>query len=155
MRLDELLQIESFQIGDKVFESTLEEDLEINSSNLDYEFCRHPKIMATYGFAYEQALAYSNKLEVDLDRMYAALDHEIRANSAVSGEKVTEKIVENKVKIDDRYMLLQDKLLAAQAQTGLLKAAKDAVIHRKDMIWNVAGLEKALMRADPSMNMRG
>jgi hypothetical protein len=151
MKLEELLQIESFQIGDKTFESTVEDDLNINSSNLDNEFCKHPKLMAIYGFAYEQANSYANKLEVDLERMYAALDHEVRVTSLVNGEKVTEKIVENKIIIDERYLLLQNKLLDAQAQAGMLKAAKDAVSHKRDMIIQIGSLEKALIKSDPTM----
>lgn len=141
----------TFTVGDISYESQLEEDLFVNRADLSNEFARHAERFAFYATAYELSVERYTRLENALKRLYAQLDHEKRLALMNSGVKTTEKMIENSVITDDRYTAGEEEVLDAQKQVGLLKAARDAMIHRRDMLVSLGATYRAEVRADVSM----
>lgn len=141
----------TFTVGDITYESQLEEDLFVNRGDLSAEFARHAERFAFYATAYELAVERLQRLENALKRLYAQLDHEKRGALMSAGVKTTEKMIENSVITDERYIAGEAEVLEGQKQVGVLKAARDAMIHRRDMLVSLGATYRAEVRADVSM----
>ncbi len=139
------------QVGEMTFESKLQEDLFVNRSDLNSEFVRHPERFAFYATCYEIAAAKENNYKVNLERLYAIIDHEKRGELMLAGVKTTEKMVENSVITDERYTALQDDYLQAQKDAAICKAAMHAMQHRKDMLVQLGSAARAEFNADVSI----
>lgn len=77
----------------------------------------------------------------DLECAYAQLDKEYRAT--LSGGKVTEKVIESNILTDARYVAMQNKYLDAVENTGVLRAACEAMRQRKDMLVQLGAQRRA------------
>lgn len=141
----------TFVVGSNEYASKLKEDLFVNRNDLSEAFAQHAERFAWYATCYELSQDKLARLEAELKRAYAVLDHEARGTLAMSGVKTTEKMVENTVITDPRYIELQEEVFAAQKQVGLLKAARDAMIHRRDMLISMGATYRAEVRSDPSL----
>ena len=128
------LQVTEFIIGEMKHPNTLEEDLYINSTNINTEFVEHSQRFAWYATAYELACFEENKLKVELERALAHADSDVRAKAKSAAIKMTEKMVENSVKTHPVVVPIHDEYLEAKRNSGILKAAMNAMIHRKDML---------------------
>lgn len=131
---NDLELFDAFIIGDTSFPNHLKEDLYINQSALSDTFAEHSERFAWYSTAYELALDHEARIKEEFSRLYARLDHATRMEGKNTNTKLTEKMVENTVITHPKYVELQEKYLNAKRNTGLLKSAKDAMIHRKDML---------------------
>jgi hypothetical protein len=60
-------------------------------------------------------------------------------------------MVENTVITHPMYVELQDKYLAAKLNTSLLRTAKDAMIHRRDMLIQLGANYRAEGMSDISL----
>lgn len=143
--------VPTLRVGDMNFESKLQEDLYVNRSDLNNEFIKHPERYAFYATCYEIAADRENNLNVNLERLYAILDHEKRGELAFSGVKVTEKMIENSVITDDRYVALQNEHISAQRDSAICKAAMIAMQHRRDMLIQLGSSARAEFNADVSL----
>ncbi len=143
--------IPTLQVGEMTFESKLQDDLYVDRSDLNNAFIRHPERYAFYATCYEIAAAKENTYKVNLDRLYAILDHEKRGELQMAGVKTTEKMVENSVITDDRYVALQDEYLRASKDASICKAAMFAMQHRKDMLIQLGSAARAELNADVSL----
>lgn len=141
----------TFAVGGLDYESKLADDLFVNRADLSNEYARHAERFAWYATCYELAQDHLARLEADLKRAYAIIDHEKRGELAMSGVKSTEKMVENSVITDPRYVELQNTVFEASKNVGLLKAARDAMIHRRDMLISMGATYRAEVRADMSL----
>ena len=143
--------VPTLQVGELSFESKLQDDLYVNRSDLNSEFIRHPERFAFYATCYEIAAAKENNFKVNLERLYAILDYEKRGELSMSGVKTTEKMVENSVITDDRYVALQDAYMQTQKDASICKQAMNAMQHRKDMLIQLGSAARAEFNADVSM----
>jgi hypothetical protein len=141
----------TFKFGDMEYESKLAQDLFIDRGNLSGEYENHASRFAWYSTAYELAMDAELRLKVDLERGYAQLDAQARASMTAQGLKITEKKVENMVITQQDYVALQDDYLNAKRNTGLLKAARDALIHRRDMLIGLGANYRAETASDLSL----
>lgn len=123
-----------FTIGQTKFPNRLDEDLAVNQSVLSEEFAHHAERFAWYSTAYELAANHEARLKEELARAYAHVDARVREDARGSGVKMTEKAVENTVITHPIYNEVQEEYLTAKRNTGLLKSARDAMIHRRDML---------------------
>lgn len=139
--------VKKFKIGDIEYENMLKEDLYINSTDLSTAYANHSERFAWYATAYELALNHENALKVQLERVHAVLYNEIKTLTP----KMTEKGVEAKILSNEIYATTQDQYLAAKREAGLLKAARDAMIHRKDMLMNAGYNYRAEINSDVSL----
>ncbi|NJL54175.1 hypothetical protein HC928_02665 [bacterium] len=143
--------VPTFVVGSQEYESKLHEDLYVNQSNLAAEYSEHSERFAWYATCYELSIDKLTRLEAELKRAYAIIDAEKRAEMVMAGQKSTEKMVENCVITDERYVALQNEVFEAQRQTGLLKAARDSMMHRRDMLISLGATYRAEVRADMSL----
>ncbi len=100
-------------------------------------------LMMYYGSNFELASAEESALKDTVARAYAVLDPQARAMLQSNGGKVTEATVDATIKAHNEYTDLQAKYLAAKKNTGMWKAARDSVIHRKDMLVQLASNYRA------------
>jgi hypothetical protein len=153
--LAELLEVASFKIAGQDYEIDMEKYLHVDSTNLNYEFERHTKLVAIVGFAHERAMAYAQKLEVELDRIYALCDARARNSAALDGgKKPTEAMVEGMAKTAQEYQEHQNLFLEARQEAGLLKALREAMAHRKDVLVGLGASYRAEIGAEISLSHR-
>ena len=126
--------VTSYTIGDTEYDRDLKSDLRVNMGNLSEEFAEHADKFAWYATAYELALDAELNLKAKLERLYAQVDYIVREEARQAGVKMTEKKVENSVITKPEYVSLQTQYLESKRNAGLLKSARDAMVHRKDML---------------------
>ena len=147
----ELIGIDKFVIANEPYENTLQEDLYINSTDLSSAFEDHAQRFSWYATGFELASDYDGRLKIELVRLGATLYNTYKAEAVSTGMKITEKGRDNRVITTDIYLSLQDQYLGAARQTRLLKAARDAMIHRKDMLVSAASNYRAEIQSDISL----
>ncbi|NBU69925.1 MAG: hypothetical protein EBS53_00520 [Bacteroidetes bacterium] len=145
-KLSDLVPVHTVGVVD--YDSHLDEHLYINRSDLSSEFASHAERFAYYATCFELAADKVRRLDIDLKRMYAVLDAEKRGEMMNSGVKTTEKMIENMVITDDRYVAVQSELMDAEKQHGLLKAARDSMAARKEMLVSLGANQRTEFRAD-------
>ena len=121
------------------YENTFARDVLIDRTDLETEFARQPETYAYYAFLAEDAKALYERAKAELEQQYARLDHEKRTNAAaISAQnpkfKLTEKMVENEVITDPRYITSQTAMLDAKLLAGQLQQAATAIAQRRDML---------------------
>lgn len=151
MNNKDLKGVEQFSIATDEHENNLQEDLYINSTNLSSAFEDHAQRFSWYATAFELASDYDGRLKIELERLHATLYNTYKSEAISTGMKITEKGLECKIITTDIYLSLQDQYLSATRQTRLLKAARDAMIHRKDMLVSAASNYRAEIQADISL----
>jgi len=147
---DEILDQE-YDVDGVAHRSELAKDLDIDRLNLSEEFEKHSKRYAWYATAYELCLDKERRLKAELGRAYAHLDAQARANMTSNGIRISEKKVENMVITASDYVALQEEYHEAQRMTGLLKAARDAMISKKDCLVSLGANIRAELASDPSL----
>lgn len=140
-----------YNVAGTIVESTAEEDLAVDRDNLSYEFEKHASSFNNYASAYEICLDYETRKKAQLERLYALCDVQARAEMTQGGVKVTEKKVENMVITMTDYVKMQDEYFDACLQTRLVKAARDAMIQKKDCLISLGANIRAELSNDPSM----
>lgn len=144
-------EVEHFVIGTSKFPNELKKHLAVNQSALSDVFAEHAEHFAWYSTAYELAMDHEARLKEELQRTYARIDHKVRTDARAAGVKHTEKMVDNSVITHPKYVELQDEYLEAKKNTGLLKAARDAMIHRRDMLIQMGANYRAEGASDISL----
>lgn len=145
---EDLKLFDVFTIGEQTFPNNLQNHLDLRSQNVNESFCDHSELFAWYATAYELSLDVESRAKESLARLYARSDHSTRMDAKSAGVKLTEKMVENTVITDPEYIKEQEKYLDAKRNTGLLKAAKDAMIHRRDMLIQMGATYRAEGNSD-------
>jgi hypothetical protein len=142
---------EKIVIGNSEFEFDLNNDVDVNRADLQGEFCKQAELFASYSTAYEFAAAQAAHLKVQLTRLEAHLDHQGRMEAKTGGVKMTETMASNYVKGHADWLSAQEDLLQAQKITGLLKSAKDAMLHKRDMLKELGAHERQERASDISL----
>jgi hypothetical protein len=151
MSTDDVLDADMIVIGDDEYENTLAEDVLINQGALHVDFIEHPQKFTKWATLYELALDKEIRLKNELQRMYAKVDFVVREEAAASAVKMTEKKVENSVVTHPKYLEVLEEYHDAKLQSGLLKAARDAMIHRRDMLIQLGATYRAEGQSDISI----
>ncbi len=141
----------TFVIGKKTYDKNLEEELFVNRGDLSGDYVDHPKRFAWFATAVELCTDHEARLKVELGRAEALLDAEVRQEAIEAGVKMTETKVRNTIITRDVYKEIQEDYLQAKLNTGLAKAARDAMIHRKDMLISLGANYRAEGNSDISL----
>jgi hypothetical protein len=149
--IDPLALAEVITVGNYEFANSLSEDVHINQGNLVGDFLEHPERFAYWATIYELALDQEVRLKNELQRMYAKVDHNTRLEAASAAVKMTEKKVENTVVTHPKYVEVLEEYNDAKLRSGLLKAARDAMIHRRDMLIQLGATARAEGASDISI----
>jgi len=138
-------------VGDVEYESSLKQDLAIDRSNLSEEFANHSRTYGWYSTAYEIALDVEQRKKAELARAYAVLDVQARTNMEAAGVRPTEAKVSNVVITHPEYVALQELYFEAKTSAAVIKAARDAMIHRKDCLVSLGANLRAEAASNPSI----
>lgn len=146
----------------------LNEDLRIDSENINEAFCEQPAKFAWWATVAAQAksLVDRKKLEIEAQDDYlkktltGELDYEVRTSLEMNGEKVTESKVTNGIYSHETYKSERDKLFAMkqelldlQAQATVLDIAKESMIQRKDALISL-GAQLRLEGSNTELSMK-
>lgn len=133
------------------FQELIQDDVRVNQGYLYGDFIDHPEKFQKWATLYEMAVDMESRLKNELQRMYAHCDKHTRDELKMSGIKYTEKMVENTVITHPKYLEVQEEYHDAKLISGLLKAARDAMIHRRDMLIQLGATARAEGSADISI----
>lgn len=109
----------------------------IDVSNILNEVTEHSVKFAYFTALYEKLKIEEERLKFVLKVVEAEIDKELR--ETVNG-KVTEKMIERFIVLDERYKKAYEDWLSARERAGLIKAVVLALDHKRDMINNAVNL---------------
>jgi DNA gyrase/topoisomerase IV subunit A len=140
-----------FNVAGITVESTVDEDLRIDRDALSEEFEKHSIRFNFYAVSFELCQDHETRLKASMDRLYGLCDVQARAEMEMAKVKVTEKKVENMVITMSDYVKKQEEYFDACLQTRLMKAARDAMVHKKDCLISLGANIRAELQNDPYM----
>jgi hypothetical protein len=109
-------------------------DTKLTEATLDSAMMEQSGLRAFYGTQAAQAEAQHARLKVRFEVLEAKLYDEHRKLAAASGEKVTEKMVENAVKLDPRWLKGKNTVIEADTIAAINKSLVISLADRKDMM---------------------
>ena len=131
------------------YQSSLEDDITINPTDLDAEFVEQPRKYVWWAILSEVAKDLMGQKKYQMELLYAKLDHEKRTAAMTNKVKLTEKMVENEVITDPRYQRIMSEYLSIKKDYGMLSAGRDAFTQRKEMLISLGANYRAEGNADP------
>lgn len=109
-------------------------EIAVSENNLDTAMMQQAGLFAWHAAEAARAEAQHARVKLRFEVVEAKLYDRHRKALALTGEKVTEKMVENAVKLDPEYLQAKNLVIEAEMLSGFNKAAVEALRHRKDMI---------------------
>lgn len=109
-------------------------DTKLTEATLDNAMMEQAGLRAYYGSQAAQAEAQHARLKVRFEVLEAKLYDEHRKALAASGEKVTEKMVENAVKLDARWLKAKNTVIEAETIASINKSLVGSLADRRDMM---------------------
>lgn len=106
----------------------------VTETNLDEAMFQQAGLRAYYGANAANAEAQAARLKMKFDIIEATLYDKHRKALAASGEKTTEKMVENAVKMDPRWMKAKNLVIEAETIATIGKNLVESLKDRRDMI---------------------
>lgn len=132
-----------FTLNGKTFKYDPEEEAKIDLSNLNECLAQHPGKVAFIGAVSALFKTMLNRKEAELERLYAILDAQIRANYAEGrGGKLTEKAIESLIYTNDEYIALKEETLNILEKSRLADSALEALRHRQFALVALVGMYK-------------
>jgi hypothetical protein len=133
--------IDSSVTGDKTAKlnyyvdiSRFNSDTKLTEATLDKAMMEQSGLRAFYGSQAAQAEAQHARLKIRFEVLEAKLYDEHRKVLAAGTEKVTEKMVENAVKLDPRWLKGKNAVVEADTIASVNKSLVIALADRKDML---------------------
>lgn len=128
------------------YDNTFQRDVAIDQTNLNDELATHAEKYAYYGFLAAIAATKAAYAKMESEQLYARIDHEKRrAAQQVPGFKYTEKMAENEVITDPRYIEQQKKYLDTKLLSDQLTEAARAMAQRREMLVQLGGISRQQM----------
>jgi len=128
------------------YENTFQQDVSIDRTNIETELATHAEKYAYYGFLSSLAKAKAAYAKMERDQVYARLDAEKRKlAAAVTGLKYTEKMCENEVITDKRYVEIAHRYLDLELLADQLEKAERAMSQRREMLVQLGGISRQMM----------
>lgn len=113
-------------------------DTRVSETNLDDCLMQQAGLVAEYvaKHAYSEAQAARVKLQVEIAeaKLYDTHRKAAAARATVTGDKVTEKMVENAVRTDPKYAAIQVRLIEAESIAAVNKGLVESLKQRRDML---------------------
>lgn len=124
--------------------------LQIDESNLIVEWQGQANLMLDYGIQLADAGQEADEAAARLDVVAARLDTAIRADPAAFGlAKTTESTVQAAVAVQPEHIEARQALLTARHDREVLKAAVNAIQHRKSALQGMTDLWLRQWHGDP------
>jgi len=109
-------------------------EIRVSDTNLDDCLMQQSGIQAFHGSQAANAVAQADRIKLQVEIAEAKLYNDARKSLALAGEKVTEKMVENAVRLDPRYASMHNRLIEADTIASVRRHCYDAIKTRRDMI---------------------
>jgi hypothetical protein len=109
-------------------------DTKLTEATLDAAMMEQAGLRAYYGSQAANAEAQHARLKTRFDVLEAKLYDEHRKGLAASGEKTTEKMVENAVKLDPRWLKGKNAVIEAETIASINKSLVISLADRRDMM---------------------
>lgn len=106
----------------------------VTENNLDECMIQQSGLRAFYGAQAARAEAQHARLKVRFEVLEAKLFDEHRKLLVATGEKVTEKAVENAVRLDPRYLQGKTRVIEAESISNVNRAMVDSLRDRASMV---------------------
>lgn len=107
----------------------------VSDTNLDQAFMEQSSLRATYAEQAARAEAQADRVKMRFEVKEAELYDKHRKAIATSGEKATEKAVENAVKLDPAWATAKNAVIEAETIAAILKnAVVGSLNDRRDML---------------------
>lgn len=129
-----------------------EKDLNIDIYKLEDEWIKQPTVYMQYMENVIEAMKIKRDKENTLDILYAKLDDKIRTQARINEEKITEKVVESRITLDEEYQSALAYYRTACYEYDLLHAAEKAIAQKKDALEDLVKLYLAGYFSDPKIN---
>ena len=110
------------------------EDTRVAEHVLDKCMIEQSGLRAYYGAQAANAEAQAARMKARFEVIEATLYDEHRKSLAATGEKTTEKMVENAVKTDPRWLKAKNKVIEAETIASINKSLVESLKDRRDMI---------------------
>lgn len=110
------------------------EDVAVRETDLDNCMIQQSSHRVFYGALAAQAEGQADALKSRFDVMEARLFHKHRSELAKGTEKVTEKLVENAVKMDPLWIAGKEAVIEAQTIASINRAVVMGFVDRRDML---------------------
>ncbi len=123
----------------------LKEDLSIKIENLNEDIARQPGLFAYYHEQLRQAEEAYKHAKLRAEIYEAALDRQVRDQALARSEKITETIVEKRIRAVPGWADHQKEIITAEAAMNQLKGVVEAMRQKKDMLVTVAANARAEM----------
>lgn len=109
-------------------------DTRVSEANLDQCMIEQNGLRAWYGAVAARAEAQAARVKAKFEVVEATLYDHHRKELAKSGEKTTEKMVENAVKLDPRWLKAKNMVIEAETIATINKGLVESIKDRRDMI---------------------
>jgi len=109
-------------------------DTKVSEATLDSCMIEQNGLRAFYGAQAAQAEAQASRMKSKFEVIEAKLYDEHRKGLVASGEKVTEKMVENAVKVDSRWLRAKNLVIESESIAAINKSMVESLKDRRDMI---------------------
>lgn len=110
------------------------EDTRVTEINLDKCMIEQSGLRAYYGAQAARAEAQAARVKAKFEVVEATLYDHHRKELAKTGEKTTEKMVENAVKLDPRWIKAKNMVIEAETIASINKSLVESLKDRRDMI---------------------
>jgi energy-converting hydrogenase A subunit M len=137
-------------VGGKTYTIDYQKELKCSEETINDDLKDQPSFFAWYAVLSEIAQAEMAEAKSTLEMSEALLDEQIRKNAG--GDKVTETMIKNKIRLDPTYQAAQDNFATARKNVGILGAIKESFYHRKDILISLASNMRA--QSDPSIYIK-
>ena len=141
-------------IGEKAFDGTIRDILQINEATLTDEFIKQPSSYAYFAALSEFAVADVEQKKLSFSVLKANLDGQKRTELAKAG-KVTESMVDSAIILDKKYQMMAEEIIEAERQLGILKSMVKALEQRCQMLIQLgAGKRQELSMIDFGIDVK-
>lgn len=110
------------------------DDTRVTEANLDQCMIEQSGLRAYYGATAARAEAQAARVKAKFEVVEATLYDHHRKELAKMGEKTTEKMVENAVKLDPRWIKAKNMVIEAETIASINKGLVESLKDRRDMI---------------------
>lgn len=145
------------QLNEIEVEKFLKDSVDVEPTLLQEEFVRLPADMAYWNERYSKAMKEHLMGKLNVDRLYAMLQIEMRETLLAEGQKTTEALVSARIEVHPKYQEARLALVSAEAEAARLKGVLEAVRAKREMIVSLGAHLRVELQHDPIIreHMRG
>lgn len=109
-------------------------DTSFNPDDIDNAMMSQAGLYSHYAMKASMSQERSDNIKMMRDVMESKIDKEIRDEAVDNSTKITEKMIEGRIRLDTRWMKAQKTYNASKAEAELCKHALEALKQKRDMM---------------------